>query len=720
MCPFLLRFYHFHNLKPVPYKTWKMEVAYQVNRRKACDLCFFKKIKCDMLEPACSNCRLYKAECCTTRARKRFRSVRPQPVEPSGSSITPDHAVMASQDETRRIESIESRLARMEERIEQIIGATAAATTQSRETSFQATTALSPFPVPNQFPDQPPIHLDSEFNGILSQLSSVTHPIDLGASETLTSDKRWNNSYPHLPPFEEIQPIIENYFTHINSLMPLFSQTAFLCKLHDYYAAECQNPRKTWAAINIVLALGTRLPTSPSADLDLQNEDSQAAKYVSNVQSVLSELVTRDVDLLSLQIILGLVIIFNSLKDSSPAVVLIGTAIRLAHRLRLHSRDHQHNGCPNEALQRSRVFWIAYLFDKDICIRHHTPSVQADDDIDLDLPIDMPPDGAGNVYAKDGRFLVNFFRLRLRLAHVQGQVYDQLFSTRASKITPQERQRRVALLHNQLERWRLTIPSELQADVVTEHANRTTVFWLCMTHFSYLGCLVMIHGMWSHDAEWRKRLKPSSFGSDDIDRSKSLPPLPRGWKYCVQMSRHCMMLVYQAPLSDCSIWTNGCAYFSALIIILANLLENPLQKAVDDDLQLTNYAVGIFDRMSDASNIVQMKRLNIVAAELDRRARLVIKHARRFVAVNGSPPLERRHNREIDQGSPTGLQWDWGNEGVEAWPNMDVSLNDAYSSIIFGSEFSGAEFGPFDNWMELQMGKLFSTPQFSKSTGFSG
>ncbi|PNP45947.1 hypothetical protein THARTR1_10873 [Trichoderma harzianum] len=581
---------------------------------------------------------------------------------------------MASQDGTRRIESIESRLALMEQRIEQIIGATAATAAQLHETPPLATTALSAFPVPNQLPDQPLLHFDCDFNGISSQLSSVTHPIDLAVSETPNFNMKRTNSYPHLLSFEEIQPIVENYFTHINSLMPLFSQTTFLRKLHDYYASECQNPRKTWAAINIVLALGTCLPTSPSADLDLQNEDSQVAKYVSNVQSVLSELVTRDVDLLSLQIILGLVIIFNSLKDSSPAVVLIGTAIRLAHRLRLHSRDHQHNSRPDETLQRSRVFWIAYLFDKDICIRHHTPSVQADDDIDLDLPIDIPADGAGNIYAKDGRFLINFFRLRLRLAHVQGQVYDQLFSTRASKITPQERQRRVALLHNQLERWRLTVPSELQADVVTEHANRTTVFWLCMTHFSYLGCLVMIHGMWSHDAEWRKRLKPSSFGSDDIGRPRSLPPLPGGWKYCVQMSRHCMVLVCRAPLSDCSIWTNGCAYFSALIIILANLLENPTHTAVDDDLQLTNYAVGIFDRMSDASSIVQMKRLNVVAAELDRRARLIVKHVRRFIAVNGSPPLERHYHREIDQGSLTGLQWDWGDDGVEAWPNMDVSL----------------------------------------------
>lgn len=431
-----------------------------------------------------------------------------------------------------------------------------AATTMAPATSQSQETTPSSFPILPQFlPEMPLVHTDSQVNCILSQPSSLDQPIDLAASEIPASDIGWTHSYPCIPPFEEIQPIIENYFTHMNSLMPLFSRTSFIHRLQRYYAFECENPRKTWAAINIVLALGTRLPTSPSADFELADEDSQVAKYVNNVQSILSELVTRDVDLLSLQVILGLVIIFNSLKDSSPAVVHIGTAIRLAHRLRLHNRDHLQNDCSDEALESSRVFWIAYIFDKDISIRYHTPSAQADDDIDLHLPVDMPPDGAGNVYAKDGRFLVNFFRLRLQLAHIQGQVYNQLFSTRAAKITPQERQTRVALLHNQLERWRLTVPSELQADVVTKHASRTALFWLCMTHFSYLGCLVMIHGMWSHDTEWRKRLKPSSSGTTgNTDHSKLLPPLPKGWKYCVQMSRHCMALMYRTPLSDCSVW----------------------------------------------------------------------------------------------------------------------------------------------------------------------
>ncbi|KAM0263358.1 hypothetical protein ACHAQJ_001214 [Trichoderma viride] len=600
---------------------------------------------------------------------------------------------MTGQDDTSRIQHVESRLARIEELLEQVLATT---------TTVSATTIQSP-----------------------------------AAPPTISGEPIADLEYPAMSD-EDVDQILSRAYLNIAQLVgPSVSEAptsnitgaSFTRMLHSYFASTCQqNPRAVWAAINIVLALGTRLPVSPSADLDLGSRDGQVAKYINNVQSVLAELIARDVNLLSLQVVLGLVTIFHGLKDSQPSVVLIGTAVRLAHRLRLHSRDYQQHISPNEALERSRVFWIAYLFDKDICLRHHTPSVQVDADIDLDLPVERPFDGSGNVYTKDGgdRVLTNFFQLRLRLAHIQGRVYDQLFSTRAAKIRPQERQARVTLLHNELERWRLTVPSELQADVVTEYASRTALFWLCMMHFSYLGCLVMIHGMWSHDVEWRQRLTATSavrgVAAQAADRSRMRPPLPRGWKHCVQMSRHCMALMYQMPLSDCSVWANGCAYFSALIILQSNLFENPLHDEVNTDLHLTSYAVSLFDRMSETSTILQMKRLNVVAAELDRRARLVIGNARQ-TATDRSPSSERIGTSasiagklqllETDLDSLVGLQWDWGNDGVEAWPSMDVSLKENYDTVPFRPEAPEADFGPFTDWMEV--GGFSGTTPFGES-----
>ncbi len=261
--------------------------------------------------------------------------------------------------------------------------------------------------------------------------------------------------------------------------------------------------------------------------------------------------------MLGMQVLLGLVVLFKGMRDPRPACVLIGTAVRLAHRLHLHSRDSQSRYAPDEALQRNRLFWIAYYLDKDISLRHHTPAVQVDADIDLDLPLENPPDGLGNVYTKDGRVRANFFWLRLRLAHIQGRVYDMLYSTRAAKIPAEERRSRVEQLENQLESWRLSIPAEMRIESVVENVERVTLMWLTSMHFAYLGCLVMVHGLWSHNATWLQRI--SGYSRAAIDESRQLttltcglqqPPFPKGWDKCVRTSRDSLRLVHRVHLSE--------------------------------------------------------------------------------------------------------------------------------------------------------------------------
>ena len=349
---------------------------------------------------------------------------------------------------------------------------------------------------------------------------------------------------PRLPPLLEIQPAIDAYFDNVNTLLPLFSRTEFTRMVSDYYASVHPRPRVAWAAVNVVLALATRLPDQPSSALDLGSGDSQVSAYVNNAQSVLAEIVT-DVDLLSIQVVLGLVVVFHALKDPRSALVLVGTAVRLAHTLRLHTR--QEGLLPEEELQRDRVFWIAYLFDRDICLRNHVPSAQDNADIDLDLPSENPLDGAGDVFSIDGSVRVNFFRTRLWLAHIQGRVFELLFASRAARISAEDRRARVAFLHQQLHNWKQALPAEMHADAVADNVDRSALFWLCMMHFSYLGCLVMVHGIWSHDADWRKRLVLT-------ERGETAPPLPSGWENCVDASRACMCLMSRMHLSDASVW----------------------------------------------------------------------------------------------------------------------------------------------------------------------
>lgn len=73
-----------------------------------------------------------------------------------------------------------------------------------------------------------------------------------------------------------------------------------------------------------------------------------------------------------------------------------------------------------------------------------------------------------------------------------------------------------------------------------------------------------------------------------------------------------------------------------------------------------------------------MKRMNLVAAEIDRRARRIITISREadesglsISQLSGATEsLDSRHVL----GSSTAMQWDWANDGVEAWPCMDVTI----------------------------------------------
>ncbi|KAG7127047.1 ABC-transporter-regulating transcription factor like protein [Verticillium longisporum] len=133
--------------------------------------------------------------------------------------------------------------------------------------------------------------------------------------------------------------------------------------LSDWYAHVIHRTRPAWAAINIVLAIAHR--ACVTSEKDFATDGEKSATYLRNAQTVVNELVTREEDLVGLQVLLGMSLLFLGTKNPKPASVLLGTTIRLAHRMGLHDQDRS-NGLPeHEAVQRARIFWVAYYLDKE-------------------------------------------------------------------------------------------------------------------------------------------------------------------------------------------------------------------------------------------------------------------------------------------------------------------------------------------------------------------
>lgn len=171
---------------------------------------------------------------------------------------------------------------------------------------------------------------------------------------------------------------------------------------------------------------------------------------------------------------------------------------------------------------------------------------------------------------------LNLFGKRIALAAIQGEIHDQLYSNRANhpaRVTPQQRQARVFMLDARLESWRQAIPFALQAENVAEtlggdplalavsDRQRGALIHMAELHFTYMACLVRVHGVWSQDAAWQKRI--SGFAQQAVKHASlpgsrctdQRPPItPAQWEKCVKLSRDCLRLVHNVPWTTQNIW----------------------------------------------------------------------------------------------------------------------------------------------------------------------
>ncbi|KAF7561067.1 hypothetical protein G7046_g3059 [Stylonectria norvegica] len=449
----------------------------------------------------------------------------------------------------------------------------------------------------------------------------------------------------YLPPLEEILPVVDHYFVTHNVIVPLFNQGAFMRMLNGWYNLHAPRDRGTWAAVQIVMALGYRTPkTGATETTTIQIQ--LANQCLRNAQAAVSDLVTRDEDLVGIQILLGIVMLFQNSRDPKPASVIIGTAVRLAHRLQLHSNESSQFFTADEVEQRSRVFWVAYALDKDISLRARTPSAQLDDDIDVPLPTMNPEDGVGMVMTRDGLTEFNYHRMRVELSHIEGQVYDLLYSNRAGKVKGQERQRRVDRLQAMLDQWYRRVPTVFQIEHVASTVGPSELLQITKMHHAFLLAEVMTHGIYSRNADWVARI--SSFSRAAIDdmghglntygagcQLSQPAPLPAGWEKCVNISRGCMKLFQEAIPTECLIWQCSCAHFSALIIILSNMSANPSAPTISLDQHLASKAVVLFDKVLEVIDLEQFRTLRAIVGELYKKADQAIEDYRLKTLADG-------------------------------------------------------------------------------------
>ncbi|KAK5109175.1 hypothetical protein LTR62_007260 [Meristemomyces frigidus] len=454
-----------------------------------------------------------------------------------------------------------------------------------------------------------------------------------------------------LPPRREAEALLKDYFEHFNQMFPLFHEPTFMHLVDRHYSIEPYEGSGWWASLNVALAIAHRLRVM--SNVVGQEEDDHAWGYLKNAMAVMTELTMRNTDLLSVQALLGMALFLQGTPNPQPSFFLVAAAIRLAHSIGLHKRGSGFGLNVVEDEQRKRVFWIAYLLDKDLCLRSGRPPSQDDDDMNVELPSEDPPDNVGTVPLaldppdtahdplgndndndNDGhlhkRKSMNLFRLMCTFAQIQSRVYKNLYSVRASRQSDGELLNTIGTLDSQLEAWKDSIPLAFRPEHPIQAAHTPLILHVVCLHFAYYNCLTTIHRMSVHHGYWTSRLH--DYAIQGLNARPLNPRVFMSAALCVNAARTSIGLIRYIPQGDYAcVWLILYYPVSALVTLFANILQNPQDARARSDLKLMSSVVAFLTMLERDVNEANgnVRRMLSVCAEFERIARVVLDKAER-------------------------------------------------------------------------------------------
>jgi hypothetical protein len=648
---------------------------------RACDMCRKKKIKCDGKMPKCSHCINYKTECVfTTVEKKRNPPKGAKYIEGLENRLGRMEALLRVSGLLSEEDAGKTDLGTLEKRLaDRSIANELASRNQrtSSSTNARSQSAYSTPRVDSQSSPQTSVESPESQKGSQNEIEELSDMMcslvtnnsgetryigsssgfsifsprgiewvnrqtgDTSFQDMLSAaavdDNKWlywkpeifsdifaRRVFKPLPPKEEAFSLFKDYFDNFNYLFPLFHAPTFMHLAERQYSKDPYEGSGWWASLNVVLAIAHRLRVM--SNLVPQDEDKKAWLYLKNAMAVLTELTMRNTDLLSVQALLGMCLFLQGTPNPQPAFCLVAAAIRLSHSIGLHKRGSAFGLNVVEAEQRKRVFWIAYLMDKDICLRSGRPPMQDDDDMNVELPSEDPPDNIGNVSLSDGKGQLNLFRVMCRFAIIQSKVYKRLYSTKAAKQSDGELLNTIGELDKELEDWKETIPLEYRPENEIKASHTPLVIPLVVLHFSYYNCLTTIHRMSVHHGYWTSRL--SNYALQGLNARPLNPRVFSSATLCVNAARSSINLIKYIPQGDFAcVWLIIYYPVSALVTLFANILQNPQDTRARSDIKLMNLVVNFLSNLvSDESN-GSVKRMLCICSEFERMAKVVLDKA---------------------------------------------------------------------------------------------
>ncbi|KAH8596177.1 fungal-specific transcription factor domain-containing protein [Bisporella sp. PMI_857] len=425
--------------------------------------------------------------------------------------------------------------------------------------------------------------------------------------------------YPSIPVTWEY---VNAYFRDIQCLFPILDRSVFENHLNAYF----QDPTKfgtAWSALlNAVLAAGCRAMLSAETSMAFEHSAAEGWSYFEKAIDLVVDLVYKPTNVMIVQALAVMTVYAQAL--SSPQrleYTFCSIAAQVSQSLGMHRQPLPcWDLAEDEIQERNSLFWVVYILDKTIALRHGRPPVIDDDEISCTFPHGIH----GNAIADRGSDVNNdrfdFLLTFVQFARLCGKIGKQLYSASALSRSSQDLLSIAATLSDDLSRWCKSIPSAIRPGagfrslgVPTDVPFIQALILNFNYHYGVCAIYRRFNAMFTH-CEFQ--LRPMALPETQLIADT----------YCLEAARSTILLTKHLEIESYTPgWLLHYYPVTALIAIFMHVVCNPLLASVNNDIALMEVVIGLLGRLEfTTSGGVPFNKVG----ELVRLARLVVENAR--------------------------------------------------------------------------------------------
>ncbi|CAI2184940.1 556_t:CDS:2, partial [Funneliformis geosporum] len=328
--------------------------------------------------------------------------------------------------------------------------------------------------------------LDLPVTSSLSSSTNITKSISNSLPKKVPSSIPANNPSKISPPSNELcQQLMQDYFNHFNTTIPILDRRKFI----DHWRNKNTKHSQLLVASTLALA-AARYSDDPSIQ---KTHDKPGGIFFDSAKKLLDTMYDKP-RLETVQALLLLSHAESSLSRIDSSFMFLGMAVQMAHTLHL-GRNESSNFIPEEDEERRRVFYCVYCCDRWISFIMGKP--YSIDNININVQLPSLPS-----FDPPTR---NFFISFIKLSHIIGEIWKFGYSSQPKAAQSNwighamDQKSMLRQIRAALAKWLKELPDELQYQYLP-NTDTKSLFQLARfsVHAGYINilfhtCIILLH-----------------------------------------------------------------------------------------------------------------------------------------------------------------------------------------------------------------------------------